>query len=679
MSWNVLSSRMRSQSASRVASPAMCELLESRQLLSTTLPAGFTETDIGNVGKPGSTSYDASTGTFTITGGGNYGTDFFSTADAAHFVYVPITGNGMITVQVESITANDATTPSGIAIRDSLSPSAAEDFLGLRPDQHLIENVRTSDGGTADNLYVSPSVVPQYLRLVRSGNTVSSYSSTDGVNFSLDHTDTISGFGATVYAGLVVSSSNPAYTSTAVFNNVSVSSLTATLTNAPTDTLPNASAYQFSVTYASPNNVAAASIGNSNLVVTGPGYSQDATLVSTGLTNAPTVVATYSVPALTSAGTYTISEGASPATDTTGAIAGSPVGTFYAVTQGQTSQYTITGKVVSSLNPTIGVANRVVYIDANDSGSFTGGDVTATTDSGGNFTLTGLLPGTYRVEEELPGGVTQSDPILGYDTATLTPTTPTAAVSFSEFPASLAGGSGGPNLTASLIGQPNAVLAGSKGKEKITIKNTGTATASGPIVVSLLLSPTGTLTAQDTVIDSIAEPKNFSLKPGKSKTINVNFTYPSVTTDAYRLVAVADSTNLITTTNQSNKAAFSNIIQISSAFTYLAVTFATQPPAALALGKSGTVTLTVNNIGNANSNGAFTLGLYASTDQTLSSDDVLVGKLTKSGIKANQSKAYKVKFTIPKTLPVGSYYIVAGLTSASNNNASSSSATVAVS
>jgi hypothetical protein len=657
MSWKVLSSRVRAKSASRIASPVMCELLESRQLLSTTLPAGFTETDIGNVGKPGSSTYDASTGTFTITGGGNYGTDFFSTADAAHFVYVPITGNGMITVQVESIAANDATTPSGIAIRDSLSPSAAEDFLALRPDQHLIENVRSSDGAAADNLYISPSVVPQYLRLVRSGNTVSSYSSTDGVN----------------------SSSNPAYTSTAVFNNVSVSSLTATLTNAPTASLPSSSAYQFTVTYASPNNVAASSLGDSNLVVTGPGYSEDATLVSTGLSNAPTLAATYSVPALSSAGTYTISEGASPATDTTGAVAGSPVGTFFAVTQGQTSQYTITGKVVSSLNPTIGVANRVVYIDANDSGSFTGGDVTATTDSGGNFTLTGLLPGTYRVEEELPGGATQSDPILGYDTATLTPTTPTAAVSFSEFPASLAGGSGGPNLTASLIGQPNAVLAGSKGKEKITIKNTGTATASGPIVVSLLLSPTGTLTAQDTVIDSIAEPKNFSLKPGKSKTINVNFTYPSVTTDAYRLVAVADSTNLITTTNQSNKAAFSNIIQISSAFTYLAVTFATQPPAALALGKSGTVTLTVNNIGNANSNGAFTLGLYASTDQTLSSDDVLVGKLTKSGIKANQSKAYKVKFTIPKTLPVGSYYIVAGLTSASNNNASSSSATVAVS
>ncbi|HEX4125428.1 MAG TPA: hypothetical protein VHY37_11925, partial [Tepidisphaeraceae bacterium] len=300
MSPNAYASILGSKSGLRKYSPVLCEPLESRCLLSTTLPAGFAEADIGNVGKAGSTNYDASTGTFTIVGGGNFGTDFFSTADAAHFVYAPITGNGMITVKVDSIAANDPTTPSGIAIRDSLSPSAAEDFLALRPDQHLIENVRSTDGATANNLYVSPSVVPQYLRLVRDGDTISSYSSTDGVNFTLDHTDTFTSLGATVYAGMVVSSSTPQYTSTAVFNNVSVSSLTATLTNAPTATLPSSSAYQFSVTYGSPNNVSAASIGNTNLVVTGPsGYSADATLVSTSpSSNAQTIVATYSVPAL---------------------------------------------------------------------------------------------------------------------------------------------------------------------------------------------------------------------------------------------------------------------------------------------------------------------------------------------------------------------------------------------
>lgn len=133
MSPNVFASMFRANSTRRQNSPVLCEPLENRCLLSATLPAGFTGVDIGNVGKPGSASYNASNGEFTVTGGGNYGTDFYSTADAAYFVYVPITGNGMISCQVDSITANDPTTPTGIAIRDSLSPSAAEDFLALHP------------------------------------------------------------------------------------------------------------------------------------------------------------------------------------------------------------------------------------------------------------------------------------------------------------------------------------------------------------------------------------------------------------------------------------------------------------------------------------------------------------------------------------------------------------------
>jgi hypothetical protein len=678
MSWKVFSSLARSESATRVAEPVMCEPLEPRQLLSTTLPPGFTAVNIGNVGQQGSASYDASTGAVSITGGGNTGTDLFSYNDAAYYVYVPITGNGQITVKLDSVTANDPTTPSGIAIRSSLDPNAAEDFIALRPDDRIIENSRTAPGAQASNLYITDATIPEYLRLVRNGNTVTSYSSTDGVNYSQMNQSTLSGLGSTVYAGMVVSSSNPTETSTAVFENVTVSSLTANLTNAPTAQLPSTSPYQFQVTYASPNNVAASSLSSSNLVVTGPGgYSEDATLVSTGLANATSLVATYSVPALTAAGTYTVSAGASPATDSIGALASSPVGTFFAVTQGQTSQYTIAGKVVSSLNPTIGVANRVVYIDANDSGSFVTGDVTATTDSGGNFTLSGLVPGSYRVEEELPSGITQTDPVLGYDTVALTPTAPTGTASFSELPASLT--TSGPNITASLTDQPNSVMTGSKGKTKITVKNSGTGKVSGPIVISLLLSPTGTLTGANTVLANITEPKSFSLNPGKSKTFNVNFTYPQVASDAYKLVAVADSTNLITTTAQVDKAAFSNSIQIAAAYKFLAVTFGSQPAASQTPGKSGTVTLNVTNIGNSDSSNPFTIDLYASLTNTLGASPVLIGKLSKSGVKANQTKGYKVKFTIPKTLAAGSYFFVASLSSAVNNNVASSNGTVAVS
>jgi hypothetical protein len=676
MSSHVLLSVVRSRIARRRLATAVCEGLEIRRLFS--LPTGFSEADIGNVGTPGSSTYDASTGTFTVTGGGNYGTDLFSFSDAAHFVYTPLVGNGQITVQMDSTSAPDASTPSGIAIRDSLDPSAAESFLALRPDDKIIENTRASDGAQSTNLFISPGTFPEYLRLVRNGDDVKSYSSTDGVNFTFLADTPLSGLGNTVYVGMVASSSSPQTTATATFSNVSISPVSAALTSAPTVTLPESTPYDFTVTYTSATAVSAESLNGGNLVVTGPdGYSADASVVSTGLTDAATLAVTYSVPALTTAGTYTVSEGSTPVTDTTGnpASAG-PIGTFYAIAQAQATDGVINGQVVSALNPTIGIAGRTVFIDANDNGVLDTGEVSAVTDAKGNFSLTGLLPGTYRVEEVLPANITQTDPIIGYDTVTITPTSLTGTASFSEYPASLPSGTSGPDLTATIGGQPSAIVAGSAGKDKVTIKNTGTAVVSGPIELSLLLSPTGTLTAADTVLTTVTIPKSFKLKPGKSKTFTVKFKYPASATGTQHLVAVSDSTDLVTTENQSHKVAFSNGITISAAFKYLAVTFNTQPAATLKIGHGGSVSLNVTNIGNVKSSEKFLLSVYESTDQTLSSDDILLGKVSHSGVPANSAKSYVVHFTVPKTVAPGTDYIVASLTSSLNNNVTSSNAKV---
>ena len=40
-----------------------------------------------------------------------------------------------------------------------------------------------------------------------------------------------------------------------------------------------------------------------------------------------------------------------------------------------------------------------VFVDSNNDGFYTPGEVNATTDSSGNYKLTGLLPGTYRIRE----------------------------------------------------------------------------------------------------------------------------------------------------------------------------------------------------------------------------------------------------------------------------------------
>jgi hypothetical protein len=49
-----------------------------------------------------------------------------------------------------------------------------------------------------------------------------------------------------------------------------------------------------------------------------------------------------------------------------------------------------------------GIAGRTVFVDQAGTGVFQRGDPTATTDSSGDYSFSGLAPGTYKVYEELP-------------------------------------------------------------------------------------------------------------------------------------------------------------------------------------------------------------------------------------------------------------------------------------
>jgi hypothetical protein len=137
-------------------------------------------------------------------------------------------------------------------------------------------------------------------------------------------------------------------------NNIAVAagnigSFNLTVTNSNIDTTPptalvnasqpagstSASIYQFTVTYTDNVSVDASTISNNNLVVTFPNSStQNATLISTGLTNGPTIQAVYQItfPAnldTTDNGSYGVTINGSSVKDTSGnAVAGGSIGSF---------------------------------------------------------------------------------------------------------------------------------------------------------------------------------------------------------------------------------------------------------------------------------------------------------------------------------------------------------------
>ena len=57
------------------------------------------------------------------------GADVWGTADAFHYAYRALDGDGSIVARVTSIEAVHAWTKAGVMIRNSLSPSAAQAFM----------------------------------------------------------------------------------------------------------------------------------------------------------------------------------------------------------------------------------------------------------------------------------------------------------------------------------------------------------------------------------------------------------------------------------------------------------------------------------------------------------------------------------------------------------------------
>jgi hypothetical protein len=122
------------------------------------------DTDVGVVGPAGSASY--TNGTFTVNGAGNYP----STADAFHFVYQPLSGDGGIVARVVSMPAGTGAVV-GITIRETLNPGSVNGAT-FEYSGHVQFFVRTTTGGSTSTAGgVSYATPPYWVELVPKRST----------------------------------------------------------------------------------------------------------------------------------------------------------------------------------------------------------------------------------------------------------------------------------------------------------------------------------------------------------------------------------------------------------------------------------------------------------------------------------------------------------------------------
>jgi phosphatidylserine/phosphatidylglycerophosphate/cardiolipin synthase-like enzyme/regulation of enolase protein 1 (concanavalin A-like superfamily) len=179
------------------------------------LPSGWSHRDIGAVAAAGTASYGS--GTFTVKASG---VDIWGTADEFHFAYRPMTGNGTIVARVSTVQNVSVWTKAGVMMRESLAAGSKQAAMFVSAAKGLAFQRRVATGGISTHTAGANRTAPYWVKLTRSGNIFSAYTSPDGTSWTLVGSDTIA-MASTIYVGLATTSHVDGTVATTTFTNVS--------------------------------------------------------------------------------------------------------------------------------------------------------------------------------------------------------------------------------------------------------------------------------------------------------------------------------------------------------------------------------------------------------------------------------------------------------------------------
>ncbi len=189
--------------------------------------------DIGNPLRVGGQSFH--NGTWTLKGAG---TDIWNVHDQFHFVGQAFSGDGTVSARIVSPADTNPEAKSGIMIRGGTASNAAYYGAFITPADGLLIQYRALPGLQPQVLLTDPTVdFPIYLKIERWNNIFTTYTSSDGLNWTAN-TDSIQmiNMANAAVGGLAASSHVPTTLATDVFDHVSVTNTAAPAPTAcPTD------------------------------------------------------------------------------------------------------------------------------------------------------------------------------------------------------------------------------------------------------------------------------------------------------------------------------------------------------------------------------------------------------------------------------------------------------------
>jgi hypothetical protein len=183
------------------------------------LPSPWIDQDIGAVGNIGRGSFLE--GTFIERGSG---ADIGGSADAFHYIYQQLNGNGAIIARVATQNNSDPSAKAGVMIRETLSAGSKYAAAVITPSTSIISQRRTKTNGTTASTTATDTqlVVPYWLKLTRTASSLATFYSSDGVTWTSAGSTNVA-MGASVFVGLAVTSHSNVFNSTATIDHVNLS------------------------------------------------------------------------------------------------------------------------------------------------------------------------------------------------------------------------------------------------------------------------------------------------------------------------------------------------------------------------------------------------------------------------------------------------------------------------
>jgi len=213
----------------------------------TTLWSG----DAGDIGWPGNASYLG--GTYTVVGSG---IDIWNNADSFHYLYRGVSGDFTNVIRIVTLQNTDGYAKAGLMIRDNVNQDSINAFIAITSQNGSLFSWRTNPGA-ASSSSASSGAAPYWLKLVRTGNIFTGFSSANGVNWNQVGSINLP-MSVNAFLGMAVTSHNNIRTNAATFDNLN---LTFQLPSPPANFLATSNESQINLTWTAVVGATSYSIG----------------------------------------------------------------------------------------------------------------------------------------------------------------------------------------------------------------------------------------------------------------------------------------------------------------------------------------------------------------------------------------------------------------------------------